>query len=82
MIKVYLGTQLKTALERATEWAGVQRKEANSMTLAWSQFVTGWRKMLLDYKKDQSKANPFEEPDPGKFACVYASISKPNNLNR
>lgn len=52
------------------------------MTLAWSQFVVGWRKMLLDYKKDQSKANPFEEPDPGKFAYVYASISKPNNLNR
>ena len=69
----YLGTQLRKALERSIEWADIQSKEADSMTVAWSQFVPDWRKMLRIYKQDRSKPNPFEEPDYGRFTflCVH-----------
>ena len=78
----HLGTQLKIALVRAVKWAKIQRKEAESMTLAWSQFVPDWRNMLRAFKRDQSKPNPFEEPDPGRFAFIYTCTSKLNNLDR
>ena len=64
----YLGIHLKRVLERAIKWAKTQRKEADLMTVAWARFVPSWRKMLLDYKKDPKKPNPFEEPDPGRSA--------------
>lgn len=60
------GTQLITMLKRANKWAKIQREAADSMTKAWPQLVPGWRKMLLAYKQDKSKQNPFEEPDIGK----------------
>lgn len=66
-------------LQRACEWAKTQRESADAMSEAWSQHVPGWRKMLLAYKQDKLKPNPFEEPDPGKRACVYHSLGL-NNL--
>jgi hypothetical protein len=65
------GTQLKDALERASNWAQVQRKAADLMTVAWPEFVPDWRKMLLAYKQDRSKPNPFAEPDPSMFARTH-----------
>lgn len=59
-------------LERVWKWAAVQREVADSMTATWSEFAPSWEKMLLAYKKDKSKPNPFEESDPGKqFPCKY-----------
>ena len=72
MTNAVLGTHLKKALERSIEWAQVQRKEADSVTKAWSRYVPGWRKMLLEYKRDKSKPNPFKEPDPGRSARMHA----------
>ena len=60
------GPQLKVMLERAWNGARTQREVADSMTLTWSEFVPGWRRMLDAYKKDKSKPNPFQEPDLGK----------------
>ena len=58
-------------LKRACEWAKIQREAADSMTKAWPQAVSGWRKMLIAYKQDKSKPNPFEEPDIGEFAHAH-----------
>ena len=66
-----LGTHLKKTLEQSIEWAQVQCKEADSITMAWSQYVPGWRKMLLEYKMDKSNPNPFKEPDPGRSAHMH-----------
>ena len=60
------GFQLKKMLERAWKWSKIQREAADSMTTTWSEFSPGWKKMLIAYKKDKSKPNPFEEPNPGK----------------
>ena len=60
------GSQLMYMLEKARKWAKTQRRVADSMTATWSDFVPSWRGMLLAYKEDESKPNPFEEPDPGK----------------
>ena len=46
--------------------------EADSVTKAWSRYVPSWRKMLLKYKRDKSKPNPLEEPDPGRSARMHA----------
>lgn len=54
-------------LERAICWVKGQRESADSMTIAWANFVPGWRSELLAYKHDRSKPNPFEEPDPGEL---------------
>lgn len=67
----HLGDQLKKMLERASEWAKIQRKAADAMTLAWDQFVPKWRQMLLNHKQDSAKPNPFQEPDPGKFTRAH-----------
>jgi len=64
------GTQLKDMLERSFKWAQIQRKEADAMTLAWYEFVSGWREMWDAFKRDPSNPNPFEEPDPGRSACL------------
>jgi hypothetical protein len=69
-----LGSQLKTTLERAIKGSETQRKEADSMTLAWSKYVPDWRRMLNAYKQDQSNPNPFEEPNPGKLVHVCACV--------
>lgn len=61
-----VGPQLKKMLERAWKGAKIQREVADSMTVTWSEFVPGWRKILAAYKKDSSNPNPFEEPDTGK----------------
>lgn len=53
-------------LERAFKWAGIQREAAELMTKTWIEFVPGWRRMLVAYKKDSSMPNPFTVPDPGK----------------
>ena len=71
MANTVLGTQLKKALERSIEWAQVQRREADSITMAWARYVPGWRKMLVEYKRDKSKPNSFEEPDPGRSAHMH-----------
>lgn len=42
------------------------------MTSAWAPFVSGWEEMLHAFKKDRSEPNPFEEPDTGRFASVFA----------
>ena len=76
------GTQLKKSLERSLKWARVQREEADSMSVAWSRFVPGWRKMLHEYKRDKSKPNPFEEPNPGRSAHMCVHVFKLNNLGR
>jgi hypothetical protein len=60
---VHPGTQLKAMLNRACEWAKTQREAADSMSIAWSQSVPAWRKMLLEFKEDRSNPNPFENPD-------------------
>ena len=52
------------------------------MTLAWSQLVPRWRKMLLAYKKDTSMPNPFVEPDNCKLTCVCAHDFKLSDSNR
>jgi hypothetical protein len=41
----------------------------------WSDFVDDWRNMLDAYKKDHSKPNPFEEPNPGNSTdgCQFDS---------
>ena len=67
-------------LKRASEWAETQREAAKSMSQALSRSVPGWRKMLLAYKQDKSKPNPFEEPDPGKSAHMRARSLELNNL--
>lgn len=61
-------------LEQAIRWANVQREAADSMTTAWADFVPDWRKKLLAYKRDRSKPNPFEEPDPGKSTSICDTI--------
>ena len=66
------GVQLKNMLERAYKWARTQREVADSMSMAWSPFVSGWRRMLNAYKRDRSMPNPFELPSIGKFG--YLSI--------
>ena len=60
-------------LTRALELAKAHREAANSMSKAWYKTVPGWRKMLLAYKQDNSKPNPFEEPDPGMstYVCMW-----------
>ena len=82
LINPRLGTQLKMALERANKGAKIQCKEADSMTLAWLQYVPSWRKMVLDYKKDRSKPNPFEESDPGRPTYICDMFLKLTNLGR
>jgi len=66
-------------LERACKWAKIQREEADAMTAAWPRAVPGWRKMLLDYKQDQSNPNPFEEPDASELVCIYTYALKLND---
>jgi len=71
VIKLYIthsftGPQLKKMLENAWRWAKIQRDAADSMDATWPEFVPDWKKMLIAYKKDKSKPNPFKEPDPGK----------------
>jgi hypothetical protein len=63
---LFTGRQLKKMLERAWKWSKIQREAADSLTVAWAEFVPGWKKMLLAYKEDDTKPNPFEDPDPGK----------------
>jgi hypothetical protein len=61
-------------LGRAWKWAGIQREVADAMTHTWSEFVPEWRRSLSAYKRDRSKPNPFEEPDPSKwFSCMVLS---------
>ena len=63
-------------LERAWKWAKIQCEAADSMTTTWAEFVPSWEEMLLAYKNDKSKPNPFEEPDPGKrspYQCIIKS---------
>ena len=79
----YPGPQLKAMLKRASEWATIQRKSADAMTGAWYPYVPGWRGALLAYKKDKSKPNPFEEPDPGKpaYKCVHGlKLNSPQTM--
>ena len=52
------------------------------MSMAWSWFVPGWRKMLCAYKRDKLKPNPFEEPSSGRFAHMGMHVFKLNNLGR
>ena len=82
LINTCLGTQLKMALQRANKGAKIQCKEADSMTHAWLWYVPSWRKMVLDYKKDQSKPNPFEEPDPCRLAYICIIFLKLTDLGR
>lgn len=67
-------------LKRASVWARIHREAADSMTNGWSRSVPGWRKMLRAYKQDQSKPNPFEEPDPGKSIRTCMRDPELNNL--
>jgi len=69
-------------LKRASEWAKTQGEAADSMTRAWSRSVPRWRKMLLEYKKDNSKPNPFEEPDLGKSVHICTRSLGLNSLYR
>jgi len=61
-------------LIRASESAKAHREAANSMSKAWHKSAPGRRKLLLAYKQDKSKPNPFEEPDPGTstYLCVWS----------
>ena len=52
------------------------------MSMAWSQFVPGQRKMLHEYKRDKLKPNPFEEPSSGRSAHMCVRVFKLNNLGR
>ena len=81
LTNIRLGTQLMKALERAVKGAKLHRKEADSITTAWAQFVPGWRKMLLNYKRNKKCPNPFEEPDPG-WSTHMRMCSKLNDLRR
>ena len=58
-------------LKRACEWAKIQRQSADSMRMAWPRSSLRWKQMLREYKEGTSKLNPFEEPDPGKYVCMY-----------
>ena len=66
-------------LIRASESAKAQREAADSMSKAWHKSVPGWRKILLAYKQDNSKPNPFEEPDPGTstYVCMWSCSQQP-----
>ena len=44
------------------------------MTSAWAPYVPSWSRMIRAYKKDQSKPNPFEEPNTGRFTFVSANV--------
>jgi len=57
-------------LERACEWSKTLREAADSMTKAWPKAVPAWRRALLAFKADNSKPNPFAEPDVGKLVCT------------
>lgn len=70
------GPQLKNMLERAIKWAKIQREAADSMTKTWVEYVPGWRRMLIAYKKDSSMPNPFRAPEPGKiFSLVHSPFT-------
>jgi hypothetical protein len=64
------GSQLKNQLERASKWVEKQREVSESLTKTWIEFVPGWKKMLVAYKKDSSKSNPFSKPDPGRIPSI------------
>ena len=80
---LYLGSQLMVMLERAIRGAEVQTRELTTMTHTWSKYVPKWRAMLADYKRNKSKPNPFQEPDPGKFlnACTISELNHPNRYH-
>ena len=82
LINACLGTQLKKALERANEGAGIQHKEADSMTAAWLRYTPSWMEMVVGYKKDRSKPNPFEEPDSGKLTHICNMFLKLTDFGR
>jgi hypothetical protein len=45
------------------------------MSAACSESVPTWRKLLLAYKEDLSKPNPFKEPDPGMSIHTTCAVS-------
>jgi hypothetical protein len=61
------GVILRKTLEKAWKWGKAQREVATSLDATVSEkTLLRWKKMVIEYKKDRSKPNPFHEPEMGE----------------
>lgn len=61
---VYTGVNLRKGVEKAWKWGKTQREVAKSFDGMVSEAtLLEWKKIVVEYKQDHSKPNPFEEPE-------------------
>ena len=73
------GPHLRKSLEKAWKWSKAQREVATSLDATVSaRTVLRWAKMVIEYKSDRTKPNPFEEPE----ICEYFCLSLVNHFTR
>lgn len=64
------GVALRKSVEKAWKWGKAQREVANSLDdLVSESTLQRWEQMVIEYKLDHKKPNPFEEPE----ACTLFS---------
>ena len=67
---VNTGVALRKSVEKAWKWGKAQREVANSLDdLVSESTLQRWEQMVIEYKLDHKKPNPFEEPE----ACTLFS---------
>jgi len=65
---VNTGISLRKSVEKAWKWSKTQREVAKSLNEMVSEdTLLKWKNMVIDYKLDHTKPNPFEEPQTGTF---------------
>jgi hypothetical protein len=64
---VKTGTIICRSLEKAWKWSKAQREVAKSLdATAKPLTLLRWKKMVIEYKADRSKPNPFQETEVGE----------------
>ena len=58
------GSNLRKSVEKAWKWSKTQREVAKSLDEMVSEStLLEWEKIVVEYKQDRTKPNPFEEPE-------------------